>query len=166
MTDLSTPLKPTPHDTRDLARFRDERQGRGSHPYATLLGERGAFDTLSLLAKVQAGLPYRAIEHLQRNLDLPMNRLAEVVDIRPRTLSRRKEEGRLEPDESDRLLRASRVFGRTLELFEADAATARAWLGRPQRALGGAVPLDLLRTELGAREVEDLIGRLEHGVFA
>jgi putative toxin-antitoxin system antitoxin component (TIGR02293 family) len=95
-----------------------------------------------------------------------MSRLAEVVDIRPRTLSRRKEEGRLEPDESDRLLRASRVFGRALELFEADAAEARAWLARPQRALGGAVPLDLLRTELGAREVEDLIGRLEQGVFS
>lgn len=155
----------TPPETRDLARFREMHPG-GAHRYATLLGERRGFDTPSLLAKVQAGLPYRAIEHLQRNLDLPMSRLAEVVDIRPRTLSRRKEEGRLEPDESDRLLRASRVFGRALELFEADAAEARAWLGRPQRALGGAVPLDLLRTELGAREVEDLIGRLEQGVFS
>jgi putative toxin-antitoxin system antitoxin component (TIGR02293 family) len=161
--DVSTPDQ---HDTRDLARFRELHRRGGSHRYATLLGERGGFDTLSLLAKVQAGLPYRAIEHLQRNLDLPMSRVAEVVDIRPRTLSRRKEEGRLEPDESDRLLRASRVFGRTLELFEADVAEARAWLGRPQRALGDTVPLDLLRTELGAREVEDLIGRLEQGVFA
>lgn len=68
-------------------------------------------------------------------------------------------------DQFDRLSRVSKVFERTLELFEADAATARAWLGHPQRALGGAVPLDLLGTELGARQVEDLIGRLEHGVF-
>lgn len=159
-------LESTPkvRETPDLARFR-ESGGGGPHRYAVLLGERGAFDTATLLARVQAGLPYRAMEHLRRNLDLPMSRLAELVDIRPRTLSRRKEEGRLEPDESDRLLRASRVFGRALELFEGDAVEARAWLERPQRALGSAVPLDLLRTELGAREVENLIGRLEHGVF-
>jgi putative toxin-antitoxin system antitoxin component (TIGR02293 family) len=160
-------LESTPRvrETPDLARFRESGNG-GPHRYAVLLGERGAYDTPTLLARVQAGLPYRAMEHLRRNLDLPMSRLAELVDIRPRTLSRRKEEGRLEPAESDRLLRASRVFGRALELFEGNAVEARAWLERPQRALGGAVPLDLLRTELGAREVEDLIGRLEHGVFS
>lgn len=158
--------RPRHPETRDVARFRELRHSGGAHRYATLLGERRGFDTLSLLAKVEAGLPFRAVEHLRRNLDLPMNRLAEVIDIRPRTLSRRKEEGRLEPDESDRLLRASRIFGKALELFEADTAAARSWLGRSQRALGDAVPLDLLRTELGAREVEDLIGRLEHGVFS
>ena len=70
-----------------------------------------------------------------------------------------------EPDESDRLLRASRVFGRALELFEGDPEAARRWLGLPQPALGGATPLAFARTEAGAREVEDLVGRLEHGVF-
>lgn len=155
--------KSEPPETRDLAAFRQTRAAK-PHRYTTLLGER-ALDTSALVAKVEAGLPFRAFLHLQRNLNLPMSRLAEIVNIRPRTLSRRKEEGRLEPDESDRLLRASRVFGRALELFESDAAGARAWLARPQRALGGAVPLDLLRTEVGAREVEELIDRLEHGVF-
>lgn len=154
-----------PPETADVARFRELAGAGGPHRYAALLGERRGLDTRSLLAKVEAGLPYRAVEHLQKNLDLPIARLAQVVDIRPRTLSRRKEEGRLAPDESDRLLRASRVFGKALELFEDDTEAARRWLGQPQRALGGAVPLDLLRSELGAREVEDLIGRLEHGVF-
>jgi putative toxin-antitoxin system antitoxin component (TIGR02293 family) len=66
---------------------------------------------------------------------------------------------------AERLVRLLYIWRVTLELFEGDAATARAWLGRPQRGLGGRVPLGLLRTELGARQVEDLIGRLEHGVF-
>ena len=35
----------------------------------------------------------------------------------------------------------------------------------PQRALGGAIPLDIAKTEVGAREVEQIIGRLEQGVF-
>jgi len=39
------------------------------------------------------------------------------------------------------------------------------WLTRAQPALGGAIPLELAKTGLGTREVEALIGRLEHGVF-
>ena len=61
-----------------------------------------------------------------------------------RTLHRRKEQGRLEPEESDRLLRLSRVFGRALELFEGDAPAAREWLARPHKtALGGERPMNL-----------------------
>jgi putative toxin-antitoxin system antitoxin component (TIGR02293 family) len=49
-----------------------------------------------------------------------------------------------------------------LESLEA----ARAWLGSPQVGLGGAVPLEYAETEVGAREVEDLLGRIEFGVYA
>ena len=59
-----------------------------------------------------------------------------------------------------------RVFGKALELFEGDARAAERWLSSPRRALGGATPLELARTEDGAGEVEALIGRLEHGVFS
>ena len=59
-----------------------------------------------------------------------------------------------------------RVFGRALELFEGDSQAAERWLSSPRAALGGATPLELAKTEAGAREVEALIGRLEHGVFS
>ena len=59
-----------------------------------------------------------------------------------------------------------RVFGRALELFEGDSRAAERWLSSPKRALGGAVPSELAETEAGAREVEALIGRIEHGVFS
>ena len=81
-------------------------------------------------------------------------------------MTRRKRDGRFLPDESDRLLRASRLFGKTLELFETDRDTATEWLTTAQPALGGAVPIDLAKSEVGAREVERLLGRLEHGVFS
>jgi putative toxin-antitoxin system antitoxin component (TIGR02293 family) len=58
------------------------------------------------------------------------------------------------------------LFGKTLELFEGDRDVATEWLTTAQPALGGAVPLDLARTEVGAREIERLVGRLEHGVFS
>ena len=74
--------------------------------------------------------------------------------------------GRLQPEESDRLLRASRVFGRALELFEGDPEAARRWLDTPQAAIGGARPFDTIRTDIGAREVEFVIDRLEQGLPA
>ncbi len=138
---------------------------RADHTYVILLGLEPT-DTTHLIQRVEKGLPFRVVERLRRNMALTTEQFAELIQVKPRTLSRRKEEGRLQPDESDRALRASRIFGGALELFEGDAEAARAWLSSEQPALGGAVPLSVARTELGAREVEQLIGRLEHGVFS
>jgi putative toxin-antitoxin system antitoxin component (TIGR02293 family) len=80
------------------------------------------------------------------------------------TDGRDQPEGRLQPDESDRLVRAARIFAQAVGLFEGDEEAARRWLTSPQPALGGSTPWDYAATEIGAREVENLIGRLEHGI--
>ena len=136
----------------------------GEHAYAVLLGlERG--DAQALLERVHRGLPFDAFERLQRNAGLGAEELAALVRIPPRTLLRRRATGRLTPDESDRLVRAARVLGRALALFDGDPAAARRWLETPAAALGGRPPLAVADTDVGAREVEALAGRLEHGVF-
>ena len=63
-------------------------------------------------------------------------------------------------DETD-----STMLDKAVKLFEGDVKGAKRWLRAPKLALGGKTPLDLASTETGARQVEDLIGRLEHGVF-
>jgi putative toxin-antitoxin system antitoxin component (TIGR02293 family) len=153
--------------TRDLERFRQFlRTGApGPHYYVILLGLE-TFDLPELLRTIERGFSYRTFERFLRNISLPFDQVTEFVDISRRTLTRRKQEGRLLPEESDRLLRASRLFGKALELFEGDRESATEWLTRRQLALGGAVPLDLAKTEVGAREIENLINRLEHGVFS
>jgi putative toxin-antitoxin system antitoxin component (TIGR02293 family) len=151
----------------DLAEFRARLLGglRTPHDYAALLGLR-TYEPLRLFAQARAGLPYAAFEHLQRNVALGAKGLAELAEIPARTLARRKGEGRFDPEESDRLLRVARIFGHALDLFEGDVDGARRWLETAQVALGGLVPLDLVRTDVGAREVEQLIGRLEYGIPA
>jgi len=136
----------------------------GANSYVVLLGLE-TFDSPQLLRSVQRGLPYSAFERLVANTSLPSDDALLLVNIPQRTLTRRKREGRFHQDESDRLVRASRIFARTLRLFEGDREAAKHWLSEPQRALGGEVPLVMARTEVGALEVERLIGRLEHGVF-
>jgi len=133
------------------------------HFYAALLGLR-TYDSLGLHARLEEGLSYEALERLRRALDLPSSRMSELVRIPPRTLVRRKEAKRLQPDESDRLLRLSRIVGLALWLFEGNLTLTRSWLQTPHAALGQETPLEFATTEVGAREVENLIGRLEHGI--
>jgi putative toxin-antitoxin system antitoxin component (TIGR02293 family) len=153
-------------DAPDVAAFRDGlRAKRGAeNAHLLLLGLR-AVDPMALVQRIQAGLSYGALERFQRNIALTTEQLAALIQINPRTLARRRSEGKLASDESDRLVRASRLFGKVLALFEGDAAAAREWLAEKAPALGGQTPLAAAQTETGAREVENLIGRLEHGVF-
>ncbi len=83
----------------------------------------------------------------------------------PRTMARRKGERRLSAMESDRLYRLARVAAHAEEVF-GGPEKAGTWLLRPNRALGKAVPFELLDTDEGTRQVEAVLGRIEHGVFS
>jgi putative toxin-antitoxin system antitoxin component (TIGR02293 family) len=151
----------------DLTAFRERLRGKraGENAHLLLLGLR-VVDTASLLERIREGLSYGALERFQRNIALTTEQVAALIQINPRTLALRRSERKLAPDESDRLVRAARLFAKALALFEGDAAAAREWLAAKAPALGGETPLAVARTETGAREVENLIGRLEHGVFS
>lgn len=116
-----------------------------------------------LIAALRQGLPVETFHTLQRRLNLPTTLLAEALAIPPRTLTRRVEGGRFTPQESERLLRLARVVDKAEQLF-GEPEDVRAYLTRPVRGLGGQTPLQMLDTELGTRQVEDLIMRLVHGV--
>ena len=158
--------RPAPEATEELRQFRKLLvHGRlGANDYAIFLGFPG-LHLFDLFAEVTRWIPYRAFERLRRNTLWDAEILASLLNIPQRTLARRKQEGRFHTDESDRLLRISRLFGRAVQLFEGDSKAATAWLERPLPALGNTRPVDLVRTEVGALEVERVILALEHGVF-
>ncbi len=81
------------------------------------------------------------------------------------TLHRRKKTGHLDRAESDRLVRYARLFSHASEAL-GGVEGARSWLVAPARDFHGECPLDFADTEIGAREVEALLGRLKHGVFS
>ena len=118
-----------------------------------------------LIRQIQKGLRFSELETLQNSIDLPFEQLAAKLSISRSTLQRRKAAGRLSPDESDRVIRYSRLLQQAADFF-GDIEKARAWLKHPQYGLGGAVPLDYARTEAGAREVENLLGRMKYGVYS
>ena len=150
-----------------LARFKKsmEQGAGGAHGYSLLLG-LPLSDWPHLMRAVERGFAYETFESLRESAGLSADEVANWLQLASRTLTRRKQQGRFAPEESDRLLRAARLFGRAMELFEGDRDAAREWLLTPQRALGGEVPLEVAHTEVGSREVENLIGRIEHGVYS
>lgn len=116
--------------------------------------------------RVRSGLGIHEFDGLAELLGIPVEQLASHLSLSRSTLARRRKSGRLAPLESDRLLRYARLWNSARETFDGDPVAARDWLGQPARALGFVTPLAFAETEAGAREVENLLGRIEHGVFS
>ena len=128
-----------------------------------VLRERPA-DYSAVARRTREELPYAALAAVAKRYRIPLATLARVIGLPERTLARRKKERRLRADESDRLLRVARVATSAEDVLGAQGKAGR-WLQNPNRALGGAIPLDLLDTDLGAEEVVTILGRIEHGVY-
>jgi len=111
---------------------------------------------------IREGFPPRVVEQVMRASGLTLKELASALDLSPRSLQRRRSGGRLARYESDRLYRLARIVVLADE-FLGDHEKAIRWLKRPNRALGGASPVEALDTELGARQVENILGRIAYG---
>ena len=84
------------------------------------------------------------------------------------TLARRQRtaEQRLSPEESDRVARLARIWAFALDVW-GTASAAQRFLAEPHPLLGGRIPREIaIETEIGARTVEDLLGRLKYGSAA
>ena len=126
-----------------------------------VLGRRLNRD-VDLQAAIREGFPQKVIEELMEAADLSIKELAASLDLSLRSLQRRRREGRLARYESDRIYRLARIVALAKSsLGDRDAATR--WLKRPNRALGGKAPLAVIDTELGARTVENVLGRIAFG---
>jgi putative toxin-antitoxin system antitoxin component (TIGR02293 family) len=141
------------------------RQSLRSRLRGSTLGLTAA-NPAELIQQLERGFSFRTLQTFESRSGLAMSRLAATIGIPERTLARRRVSRRLTPDESERLLRISAIFEDAVDLFEGDVAAAVNWLTTPRKALGDRAPLAYARTEPGAREVENLIGRLEHGIFS
>lgn len=115
---------------------------------------------------LREGVPYAVYTRLAAEAGLELKELAGYLMIPPATLQRRAKLGRFKLDEGDRLYRFAAVLKAATDLFEGDSTRARQWLLNPVRGLGGRRPVEMLVTSAEAEAVLDLIGRMEHGVFA
>jgi putative toxin-antitoxin system antitoxin component (TIGR02293 family) len=117
------------------------------------------------LSRIESGVPLATMLDFVTSSGVPLKDLYDVV-IPARTLKHRRT--RREPlslDESDKLARVVRVFDHALAVFDS-IDRARAWLNAPKKRFDGRTPLDMLRTDIGGRLVEEMLGQIEYGMFA
>jgi putative toxin-antitoxin system antitoxin component (TIGR02293 family) len=115
-----------------------------------------------LCEAIRAGFPPAVVEELMQASGLTLKELADSLDLSPRSLQRRRRSGRLARFESDRLYRLARIVALAQQSL-GDRQSAARWLKRPNRALGGAAPISAIDTEPGARQVENVLGRIAFG---
>ena len=117
------------------------------------------------IERIRAGLGFHELEKLQKALGLTLEKIGYALGMSRATLHRRKLQRRLDQTESERVVRYQRLLQKAADVF-GGADEAREWLTHPQRGLGNAVPLEFAKSEIGAREVENLLGRIEYGVYS
>ncbi len=141
-------------------------------------------------ALINKGIPWGVISHIKKAFNLPDEVIARIIGVSPRTIARRRQTvktpvksagasgkpfkgvapitstaDRLSPVESDRIYRFARIIALAEDVFE-NREEALEWLKSPQHGLGGRVPFDMLQTDAGAREVEELLIRIDYGVIS
>jgi putative toxin-antitoxin system antitoxin component (TIGR02293 family) len=117
------------------------------------------------LETVESGVPLSALNNFVAASGMQFRDIYEVV-IPARTLKHRKaRKEHLTADESDKLARLIRIFDHTVSVF-GDKGRALHWLNEPKRRFDGRTPIQMLRTELGGRMVEEMLGQIEYGMFA
>ena len=132
---------------------------------ATLLTSQ-QFEPLALAKGAEAGVSAKEASKLADHFAIPTAQFATVIGLSERTLQRRFKDGKpLTTDDGAKILRVQRLIAIADEVFENPIAS-KGWFLRPLRVLGGRSPLSLCATEFGAREVEDTLGRIDHGVFS
>jgi putative toxin-antitoxin system antitoxin component (TIGR02293 family) len=119
----------------------------------------------TLIATVQRGFRFDTLLFIKGLYELPDEVAQKIIAVSSRTWARRKAEDRLSPVESDRLHRLARIIARTEEVL-GSREKSRIWIKEPNRALQLQTPLSLLDTDEGTRRVEDVLIRIEHGVFS
>ena len=118
------------------------------------------------VAVVRRGLPFSSLDDVAGSVGIGCLALARVIGLSPTTLARRRKAGTLTSEESDGLVRVARLVAMAHEMMQGDEDAARRWLKEQHELLEGESPLERASTEVGGREVEELIGRLRHGTFS
>lgn len=117
-----------------------------------------------LAKRVRKGLAFAALSAVVQQYGISRDVLCGILHLSRRNLLRRKEQDRLSPDESDRLYRLARILAHANRVFE-DPEESADWIQAPNAALGKQQPLALLDTDIGVQQVDQVLGRIEHGII-
>ena len=120
----------------------------------------------AIIEQARQGVSTRQVDQLAQLLSITLKELATLLQVAERTLHRFRSEGQLDTQASERLLLLENLTAHALLVFDGQADALAAWLRHPLRELKGQAPLSLLTTISGFGLVDDVLTRIEYGVYA
>jgi putative toxin-antitoxin system antitoxin component (TIGR02293 family) len=121
--------------------------------------------TFEKISLVDHGISKKDLEHLKEVADLDYDKLAKILLVTRATLINKKGEERFNTSLSEKILSLADIYSYGYEVFE-DEKRFNQWMVRPNKALGGQAPYDLLDTQFGREEVKNLSGRIDYGIYS
>jgi putative toxin-antitoxin system antitoxin component (TIGR02293 family) len=117
--------------------------------------------------EIMAGFRTHSVAEVAQRFGISPAAMAERIGVSRSTFHRKqKDDAFLTGHESDALARHAGLLTQAIAVFDGDEEAARQWLNCPQIGLGSAIPLECAQTSFGFREVEKLLTRIDHGVYA
>ena len=124
---------------------------------------RSEFDIVSLSNE---GITKASLDTLISHLGISKKAFSEnILDASVKTLERKKSTDKLDKRTSSHVIEIAKVVEHAFEVFE-DEDKVKSWLNAPNRALNGIKPIDLFYLPTGLGMVNDILGRIEHGIFS
>jgi putative toxin-antitoxin system antitoxin component (TIGR02293 family) len=114
---------------------------------------------------IKEGISKKSLEYLKEKSGLDYDQLASTLSIGRATLINKKKNEKFSQSVSERILSVADIYSYGYEVFE-DTERFNEWIFRPNKALGGQRPYDLLNNQFGREELKALIGRIEYGVYS
>jgi putative toxin-antitoxin system antitoxin component (TIGR02293 family) len=113
----------------------------------------------------QSGISKLSFEHFKLRTGLDYNQLAWLLSVARNTLINKKGEDVFDVTISEKLIALAEVYTHGFDVFGSEDVFIQ-WLNHPNRALGMVTPFSLLQTQYGRQEVQDILGRIEWGVYS
>ena len=132
------------------------------HLLETNIGQQS--ETVQIRKSLENGIPAAAIEEIASYLDIPVNELMEHLRISLSTWHRRKKDGKLDFNLSDKVLQVSKLLEYAENVF-GNNEKARLWFKMPSIVFENLLPVELIGSLSGINLINDELIRIEHGVF-
>ncbi|MGN6532019.1 MAG: type II RES/Xre toxin-antitoxin system antitoxin [Ginsengibacter sp.] len=114
---------------------------------------------------VRDGVTKKDLELLKNKADLDYTMLAKALSVTRATLINKKRGERFGAGLSEKIVGMADLYSYGFEVFE-DKDRFNQWMSKPNKALGGQIPYDLIDNQFGREEVKNLIGRIDYGIYS
>lgn len=123
-------------------------------------------DSFEMIQQVRLGLERGKADEVARKIGLTDKEMAPILNLSERTLHRLRPDSLLDNNSSERLLLLEQLLDHGLDVFDGRADVLGRWFRIPLSELHDQPPIHLLDTTTGFGMVHNVLGRIEHGIYA